>query len=333
MQETSISPTVDFDQDGIQHGFLKLPHSDDTSAWGSVMIPITIVKNGEGPTALLTGGNHGDEYEGITALLKLANTINTSDIKGRIIIVPAMNFPAVANGSRTSPIDRGNLNRSFPGRSDGPITEKIADYFSRYLVPMCDYALDIHSGGKTLDFLPFAAVHRLNNAAQQQQSIAAMKAFGAPVNMMILEMDATSLYDTIVEAAGKIFVTTELGGGGTTTPETMAIADRGVRNFLIHAGILQAELEPTPTVQFMDMPEENCYVTSEDEGILEMRKNLGEDVSEGETIAFVHAFKKTGVPPVRYTASRSGMLVCRHHPAKIAIGDTLAVIAEKVEAC
>ena len=66
-----IVPNVDFDREGIQHGHLRLPYSRDDSAWGSVMIPIAVVKNGDGPTALLTGGNHGDEYEGPIALLDL----------------------------------------------------------------------------------------------------------------------------------------------------------------------------------------------------------------------------------------------------------------------
>ena len=55
------------------------------------MIPITVVRNGEGPTALLSGGNHGDEYEGITALLKLANRLQPEQITGRVIIVPMLN--------------------------------------------------------------------------------------------------------------------------------------------------------------------------------------------------------------------------------------------------
>src|SRR5690606_2774959 len=63
MKPSPISPTVDFDRDGVQHGFLKLPYSRDDAAWGAVMIPLTVVRNGSGPTALLTGANHGDEYE------------------------------------------------------------------------------------------------------------------------------------------------------------------------------------------------------------------------------------------------------------------------------
>ena len=76
MKPSPVKSTIDFEQDGLQHGFLKLHHSHDELAYGSVMIPISMAKNGEGPTALLTGGNHGDEYEGPIALFDLARTID-----------------------------------------------------------------------------------------------------------------------------------------------------------------------------------------------------------------------------------------------------------------
>ena len=62
MKRNPISSTVDFEKDGVQHGYLKLPHSHDESAWGSIVIPISVAKNGKGPTVLFTGANHGDEY-------------------------------------------------------------------------------------------------------------------------------------------------------------------------------------------------------------------------------------------------------------------------------
>jgi N-alpha-acetyl-L-2,4-diaminobutyrate deacetylase len=129
-----ITATIDFNQDGVQHGFLKLPHSHNDSAWGSMMIPITVAQNGEGPTVLFTGANHGDEYEGPIALYDLAQSINPNDLSGRVIIVPAMNYPAFLAGQRTSPLDGGNMNRVFPGNPAGTLTEKIADYFQRTLL-------------------------------------------------------------------------------------------------------------------------------------------------------------------------------------------------------
>lgn len=324
-----ISSTVDFTRDGVQHGFLKLPYSRDDSAWGAVMIPITVVKHGAGPTALLTGGNHGDEYEGPVALCKLAQQLRAEAISGRVIIVPFMNTPAFHAGTRTSPIDQGNLNRSFPGKPDGTVTQKIADYFRRTLLPLADVVLDIHSGGRTLDFLPFAACHVLPDKAQQARCEAGMRAFAAPYAMRMLELDAQAMYDTAAEAQGKVFVTTELGGGGTSTARSIALAERGVRNLLVHAGILQGEVTPAESIM-LDMPDDDCFIASEHDGLLEMCRDLGEQVRQGEVIARIHDIRRTGSAPVEYRARRDGLLAARHFPGLVQCGDTLAVIADVV---
>jgi len=62
-----------FAQDGKHNSVLRIPHSTNTSGWGSLLLPVIIIRNGDGPTVLFTGGNHGDEYEGPIALRKLAN--------------------------------------------------------------------------------------------------------------------------------------------------------------------------------------------------------------------------------------------------------------------
>ena len=222
-----ISATIDFERDGLQHGFLQIPHSRNDSAWGSIMLPITVAKNGEGPGAILTGANHGDEYEGPIALHDLANTIDIDKLRGRVIIIPMMNYPAFQAAARVSPIDQLNMNRVFPGQAPGSVTQLIADYFTATLLPMCDYVLDIHSGGKTLEFLPFAAYHELEDKAQQQACAAATLAFAAPYYLSLIEIDAGGMYDTQAETMGKVFVSTELGGGGTTTPHTAEVAKRG----------------------------------------------------------------------------------------------------------
>ncbi|MBM7345038.1 N(2)-acetyl-L-2,4-diaminobutanoate deacetylase DoeB [Pantoea coffeiphila] len=328
---TPVYAGVDFNSPGVQHGFLKLPHSHDESAWGAVMIPITVINGTPGPTALLTGGNHGDEYEGIIALLKLANSLKADEVKGRVIIVPMMNTPAVQAGLRTSPIDKGNLNRSFPGSAGGSVTEQIADYFTRVLVPMCDVALDLHSGGRTLDIMSFAALHRLENEQQQTRNLEAARSFGAPATVVMYELDASQLYDTVVESQGKGFVTTELGGGGTSIPHRQAIADRGVRNFLIHHHLIEGVIEQSESeALLLDMPDASCYLQSEHAGILELLCDLEQSVTEGDVLARIYDNTRSGQPPVEYRARRSGMVVARRFPAKVAVGDTLVVIAREI---
>ncbi|MBB4284623.1 N(2)-acetyl-L-2,4-diaminobutanoate deacetylase DoeB [Roseospira goensis] len=322
---SSIVPTVDFDADGLQHGFLRLPYSRDDSAWGNLMIPICVAKNGHSPTVLLTGANHGDEYEGPLAILELARTLDWRTINGRIIMLPFMNYPAFRAGRRTSPIDGGNLNRLFPGAADGTVTQKIADYIQRYLLPMSDLVLDIHAGGSTLDFLPFAASHVLPDKTQEARCEEAAAAFNAPYTAKMLEIDAAGLFDTAAEEAGKTFVSTELRGGGTSSAASTRMARKGVRNVLIHAGILEGDMEIEPSLN-LDMPSMDCFTFADTDGMLEMCVDLGETVRAGDKLARLWPMDRTGAAPVEYFAKLDGMLIGRHFPGVAKTGDSLAVL-------
>ncbi|HUG63087.1 MAG TPA: N(2)-acetyl-L-2,4-diaminobutanoate deacetylase DoeB, partial [Methylomirabilota bacterium] len=233
-------------------------------------------------------------------------------------------------GTRTSPIDGGNLNRSFPGRPDGTVTQKIADYFTRTLLPLADIVLDFHSGGRTLDFVPFAAAHILPDKAQEAAGFAAVAAFAAPYSMRMLEIDAVGMYDTTAETLGKVFVTTELGGGGTATARTAGIAARGVANVLKHAGILAGPLQPAPT-RWLDMPSGDCFAFAEDDGMIEYRVDLGDAVRAGDVLARIHSIGRTGLAPVEIRASLDGMLVARHSPGLVKAGDCAAVVGCPVD--
>ncbi|CAN5629160.1 N(2)-acetyl-L-2,4-diaminobutanoate deacetylase DoeB [soil metagenome] len=321
-----IAATVEFEADGVQHGFLRLPHSRDDSAWGSVMIPIAVVRRGDGPCALLTGGNHGDEYEGPLALFDLARRLDPAAVSGTVIIVPALNYPALRAGTRTSPIDRGNLNRSFPGAAGGTVTAKIADYVTRVLLPMADLVLDFHSGGKTLDFLPFAAAHILPDKDQEAKGLAAVAAFAAPWSVRMREIDSVGMLDTTAEEMGKVFVTTELGGGGTARAATVAIARRGAANLLRHAGILAGAVEAAPT-RWLDMPSADCFTFAEEDGLIEPVVDLGGTVAAGELVARIHPVSRTGLPPHEIRAGLKGLLAGRHFPGLVKAGDCAAVVA------
>ncbi|HZD55912.1 MAG TPA: succinylglutamate desuccinylase/aspartoacylase family protein, partial [Anaerolineales bacterium] len=94
-QESPVTTSVDFQKDGKQVSYLRVPYSRNNSAWGSIMVPVTVIKSGEGSTVLFTAGVHGDEYEGPVALMKLARQLSSSDIQGRVIILPGLNLPAI----------------------------------------------------------------------------------------------------------------------------------------------------------------------------------------------------------------------------------------------
>jgi N2-acetyl-L-2,4-diaminobutanoate deacetylase len=292
------------------------------------MIPIAVIKNGRGSTALLTGANHGDEYEGPIALVDLAGRLTIDAVSGRVIIVPFMNYPAFRAGRRLSPVDGLNMNRIFPGRPDGTLTEKIADYFQRTLLPMADYVLDFHSGGRSLDFVPFAACHALPDADQHARSIAARDAFGAPYAMTMLEIDSGGMYDSAAETAGKVFVTTEIGGGGTATALTAAIAKRGVDNFLKHVSILTGDIERAQSIE-LEMPGADCFTFGQSAGLVEPVVVLGESVRTGDLLVRIHTIDRLGARPDEYRARMDGILAARHFPGLATTGDCLAVVATR----
>jgi N-alpha-acetyl-L-2,4-diaminobutyrate deacetylase len=263
------------------------------------------------------------------ALLDLARHLDIAQVTGRIIAVPFMNQPAFAAGRRTSPLDGGNMNRIFPGCAKGTPTEKIADYFQSQLLPMADIVLDIHSGGRTLEFLPFAAAHELDDAEQQARSVAAMSAFNAPYSLMMRELDAAGMYDTAAESLGKTFVTTELGGGGTTTARTIAIAKRGGANLLMHAGILKGTPVMAPSVRLV-MPGDECFVTAERAGLVEFCADLGDAVAAGDVVCRVHDVTRTDAGARDYVAHMDGIVAGRHFPGLAQAGDTLAVVARPI---
>ena len=327
-----VSCTVDFGADGKQFGHMTVPHSRDDSAWGSIQIPIIVLKNGTGPTLLFTAGSHGDEYEGPIALMNLARALDPAELSGRVLLVPTLNLPAVRAATRLSPIDGRNMNRVFPGDRDGTVTEVIADYVFRTLVPLADVVVDVHSGGKTLSFVPSAVMHDLEDRDLMDRTAAALKDFGAPIGLILRELDNQGMLDTAVEEMGKVFISTELGGSGTSTAHSVAIADRGVRNLLSHFGVLDgAPVPPSaagdPPTRMMTTPDAGCFTICADAGILEMAVDLGTEVKAGDLIGRVHLFEEPEREPVPYHAKISGMLLCRHVPGLIQRGDCMAVIA------
>ena len=128
---------------------------------------------------LLTSGVHGDEYEGQVTLSGLIQEIDPADVTGRIIVLPMANYPAAKAGLRTSPIDELNLNRVFPGQADGSPTLMLAHYMQSVLMPLADYALDLHSGGSSLMYLP-TVILRAAEVNETVQHVTALQFKGAP---------------------------------------------------------------------------------------------------------------------------------------------------------
>ncbi len=332
-ETTRVGTDANYDKDGKQVTHLRVPNSRNESGWGTLLMPIAVIKNGAGPTLLLTGGNHGDEYEGPVALMKLIRSLEPKSIKGRVIVIPGLNFPALCAGTRLSPIDGRNMNRTFPGDRAGSITQVIAHYVQTQILPMVDVAYDLHSGGYSMFMMPSVMIHYLPDKAQMAATVEAMKAFRAPVGLVIEELDTEGMFDSAVENMGKIFVGAELGGGAVLTPETVAITETGIKNALIHFGMMAGKPE-TPVwrsrreSRVMETPDIGCFSMSTGAGIYEPFLELRDEVADGQPLGQIHDPQNPDRAPLVLHAKTSGMLYCRRAPGRVEVGDTLAVLAK-----
>jgi len=329
---TPVQTDIDFEKEGKQISYLWVPHSRNNSAWGKVLVPIVVIKNGSGPTALLVGGNHGGEYEGPVCLLKLARSLMPEKIQGRIIILPALNLPAVMAGERISPLDGLDMNRTFPGRAQGTITQVIAHYVHEIILPLCDAVLDLHSGGYSLNLYPYISMHYLADKEQMAATREAMEAFQAPIGLIMEEFTGEGLLDYAVEKMGKIFLCAEIGGNGRLTPQTVALTEVGTRNFLKHLNILDGEIvtcaeRNLPPMRFMETPDAKNFHYVSVMGIYEPFLDLAVEVSAGEPLGQVHFVQHPAIEPQFVFAQCDGVLIGIRGPGHVETGDCVALVA------
>jgi predicted deacylase len=325
-RKSRIVAEVDYHRDGRQHGLLRLFHSVHSSAYGFIPIPIVVLRNGDGPTALLVSGTHGDEYEGQVALCNLAKSLDPARIRGRVIILPAANFPAAMAGRRTSPIDEGNLNRLFPGDADGTVTEQIAFYIEHELVPMADLVCDLHSGGSSLMYVPSALYGGWKRDGTTAKGVAALKAFGAPVAYVAETNQGGSR--TLSGGAARhdvICIGTEAGGSGHVSRSALRMVERGVNNVLVHLAILPEtdRIEPDGPTRFLEVGGSDYFVYAPENGLFEPLVELGETVQAGQPAALIHLPETPWAAPATARFARPGFVLCKRVPGRTVRGDCL----------
>jgi N-alpha-acetyl-L-2,4-diaminobutyrate deacetylase len=338
MPGTQIHSTVDFDRPGSQQGHLSVPYSYNLGGWANLLIPIAAVNHGSGPTALVMAGNHGDEYPGQVAILRLMRQIvrNPGQVRGRLILIPALNMPACKAATRLSPLDGKNLNRSFPGKSEGTPTEMIADYLTSVLFPLSDIVIDIHTGGRSVDFYPCAHMHLVEDRKQRRRMVEGTLAWNTDFAFLYADIAGTGLLPVEAERQGKTVITTEMGGGEPVSAAVHQATQRGLANVLIHFGLVEGvkvtraeqDLPPTRWVQALARDD---YRFAPESGIYETLLPLGAEVTAGQPVGLVHFLERPDREPIEVVANLAGVLLATRGPSLVAQGDCVACIAHDVD--
>jgi N-alpha-acetyl-L-2,4-diaminobutyrate deacetylase len=326
-----IRMDVDLDRDGRQASQLRAPLSRNTSAWGTVEIPIVVVKNGKGPTVLFTGGVHGDEYEGQIAVSRLAHTLRAEAVQGRVIMIPAVNMPAVLNDTRLSPVDDRDLNRCFPGKPDGTFSEMLAHFIDSVILPHVDVSVDVHTAGHSMESALSTNMHFTDNKLIREKTMAMAAAFGAPFNTMFRGVDEGATLTSAVERRGVTSIGTELGGWGRVSVEGVRIGVRGVRNVLKHLGVIEgrpdtSQRDGSTGTRHMMVPDLSGYTFSPAGGLFEPRHLAAAEVHAGEIAGWLHFIDEVDRPPLELNYGNSGVLWMASGPGRVQRGDVVAVV-------
>jgi len=333
MERSQLSATVDFEKPGKQHGHIRVPYSYDLGGWANLLLPVTVLGNGKGRTALVMAGNHGDEYPGQVAILRLMRELQPEQVHGRVILIPALNVPASRAGTRPSPLDGKNLNRCFPGKADGTPTEMVAHYLTTVLFPQADIVIDIHTGGRSLDFYPCATMHLVPPGEQRRQMLEGTLAWGSDFAFMYTDIAGTGLLPVEAERQGKIVITTEMGGGEPVSAGVHRLTQGGLRNVLVHFGILAGEKRtrrgaPTRWVQALSGDD---YRFAPESGIWEAMVDLGAEVAAGQTVGQIHFLERPDREPAAVQAASAGLFLASRGPSRVVQGDCVACIAHDVD--
>ena len=327
-----FSATIDYEATGKHFSHIEIPHSRDDAGLGNLLVPVISIKNGQGPCLLLTAGNHGDEFEGQIALRNLAHEIDPDRVSGQIIMVPALNLPAVLNNSRCSPIDDKNMNRIFPGDPHGTITQKISSYVYDELVQRADAVVDLHAGGRNLSCLCYAMMHRYPSAERSRETLALMEAFAVPFGVVFdTEPDRDGMLDTAVEDLDKPFIAVELGGSGAVTPQSIAITTRGLRNVLVHCELMDGEVDPgDPPMEIVGVPP-GGFVSAEDHGIFEPFFDLGDVVDSGQAVGQLHSVHRPDRKPIVHHIEEGGRVLIRRTTGLTTHGDCVLAVGVPID--
>jgi predicted deacylase len=331
-----VTCTIDLERPGRRLGRLALPRSSNTAGWASTYIPIACVVNGSGPTVLVLAGNHGDEYAGQIAALRLARELRPDQLTGRVIVIPCLSPAASKAGTRLWP-SGANFNRSFPGSPTGPANEQLADYLTRVLFPMSDVVIDIHTGGNTAYFLPCSHMHVVDDPVQRRAMLAGMLAWNSDHHFLYIDIAGSGLLPVEAEDQGKIVITTELGGGTVIPGSVHRLAQDGLANVLRHVGALEGVVQTRaslglPPAVILDGRDPRNYVAAPEAGLFESFVDPGDVVAADQPIGAIHFMERPDRPAEVLTAPLDGVVAVLRAITSTEQGDNVIVLGQPIEA-
>ena len=336
MSTKFVSSSIDWEKEGKQVGDLRVQWSDNFVPLGYHAVPLIYFRKGQGPNVLLLGGVHGDEFEGPSSLMRLVQNIDPENVSGKIMIIPALNRPAVSVSERNSPLDGKNMNRSFPGNAQGTPTELISCHIESVVIPNCDAVIDLHSGGKASYFTPCTLVTETANREVMKASLELAESFGLPTLWKLGEYNDDRSVNSAAARNAVPMIAAELGGGGGSSPELTRASEEGLYRCLAQLGVytnpLDEELgQGTSIARTVYTEDLNQCIFAPGRGLFDRDCKAGSYVQQGDIAGYFHWLEEPERASVTIRFPNSGFVLAHLNRGMVNRGEMLFLVTQETE--
>jgi predicted deacylase len=285
-----------------------------------VDIPVMILRGErEGPVLWMHGCVHGNEYCGTYTIHALLRSLDPAALKGTVIALPVLNLTAFQKNQRMSPFEGfggGDLNRCFPGRANGSVTEQIAYAVYRPLKEHADLFVDFHTA-----FTPDTrwALYTDYGGEVSAKAEKMARAFGYSST---LPAQSDLLGGSAMACAGKDGIPTlivETGGiGPAFTMDAVEDAAERLRNMMRAIGMLEGAVTDHGPINYFSSFDWVCATQA---GLFERTVKCGDTIAKGQVIG--RYFDLFGDETGEARSPSDGIVLATHAGPLMARGETL----------
>ena len=233
----------------------------------------------------LVTGIHGDELEGQYVAFRINQILreNIDCVDGIVDIYPGMNPLGVDSVNRGIPAFDLDMNRIFPGRSDGDMNEYVA---SRLIddIAGSDLVIDIHASNIFLTEIPQI---RINEISADRLVPLARK---ANVDLIWVHGAATVLESTLAYALNDRNTPTlvaEVGVGMRITKEYGDQLTAGILSLLKELGMYSGECPEVREPVISSDPDDVIFLNAPSSGIFIQTAHHGAILEKGEEVGII----------------------------------------------
>jgi len=288
---------------------------------------LVIRGNKDGPVLLLTGGVHGDEFEGPQTIMNLFHEIEPEKLSGSLVGLVIANEPAYEDANRCNSIDGKNLARVFPGDPKGSVTEQIAYWMGERLISKAEYYIDFHSSGSDSEMPQMCGYFKYNSTSDKLTSQDMAEAFRAKVTWAHPDF-AKGRTLSYAYAHGIPAIYTECPSTRCVSKNDLEVYQRGALNVMKLIGMMQGKVEGSRSKYYLkgNGDTDKCVLATTD-GFFQPDKNLLDLVKKGERLGTIISL--SGELLEEIFSPMQGYVGMRRMLPSAHVGDSLFLIANK----